>query len=64
MLVQVLNSIFKEFYHFVHHQGNNKIGHGHNFITVTIVILTLSKESLITKIVIYVANIQKFSQTP
>ena len=57
MLVRVGNSFFKEFYQFVHHRGDNEIGHGHNFITVTIVILTLFKDSLIPKIVNYVENI-------
>ena len=56
MLVREGNSFFKKFYYFVHHQDDNEIGHGHNFITVTIVILTLSKESLIPKIVLYVEN--------
>ena len=64
MLVRVGNSFFKESYQFVHHQGDNEIGHGLNFITVTIVILTLSKKSLIPKIVTNVESIQKFLRTP
>ena len=59
------NSFFKEFYQFVYHQGDNEIGHGHNFVTVTIIILTLSKKKLIPKIVTIMLKIfRSFCEPP